>query len=66
MAKEKIGFIGLGSQGGPMAHRIADAGMDLTVWARRPEVLAPYLDKGANAAKAALAMAALRVKYGSK
>ena len=24
----KIGFIGLGSQGGPMAHRIADAGMD--------------------------------------
>ncbi len=47
---EKIGFIGLGSQGGPMAHRIVDKGMDLTVWARRPEVLAPYLDKGAKAA----------------
>ena len=47
---EKIGFIGVGSQGGPMAHRIVDAGMDLTVWARRPEVLAAYLDKGAKAA----------------
>ncbi len=49
MTTEKIGFIGLGSQGGPMAHRIVDAGMDLTVWARRPEVLEAYLDKGAKA-----------------
>ena len=47
---EQVGFIGLGSQGGPMAHRIVDAGMDLIVWARRPEVLAAYLDKGAKAA----------------
>ena len=47
---EKIGFIGVGSQGGPMAHRIVDAGFDLTVWARRPEVLGAYLDKGAMAA----------------
>lgn len=42
----RIGFIGLGSQGAPMAHRIADAGMELTVWARRPEVLATYEAKG--------------------
>lgn len=34
---ETIGFIGVGSQGGPTAHRIADAGMALVVWARRPE-----------------------------
>lgn len=34
-----IGFIGLGSQGGPMAHRIAEAGYPLTLWARRPEAL---------------------------
>jgi 3-hydroxyisobutyrate dehydrogenase len=47
---EKIGFIGIGSQGGPMAHRIADAGMDLTVWARRPEALAAYVGKGCTAA----------------
>lgn len=46
----RIGFIGLGSQGGPMAHRIADAGMPLTVWARRAEVLEPYAAKGATVA----------------
>lgn len=42
----RTGFIGLGSQGGPMAHRIIDAGMPLTVWARRPEALADYAAKG--------------------
>ena len=47
---ERIGFIGLGSQGGPMAHRIAAAGMNLTVWARRPEVLEPYVQNGCAAA----------------
>jgi len=45
-----IGFIGLGSQGGPMAERIALAGMPLAVWARRPEALEPYIAKGATAA----------------
>jgi 3-hydroxyisobutyrate dehydrogenase-like beta-hydroxyacid dehydrogenase len=33
-----------------MAHRIADAGMDLTVWARRPEALEAYVAKGATPA----------------
>ena len=47
---EKTGFIGVGSQGGPMAHRIVDAGLDLTVWARRPEALEAYVAKGAKAA----------------
>lgn len=47
---ETIGFIGVGSQGGPMAHRIVDAGMNLIVWARRPEVLEAYTTKGAKAA----------------
>jgi 3-hydroxyisobutyrate dehydrogenase len=47
---ETIGFIGVGSQGGPMAHRIVDAGMPLVVWARRPEVLEAYTAKGAKAA----------------
>ncbi len=55
---EKIGFIGVGSQGGPMAHRIADAGMDLTVWARRPEALEPYLAKGCKAASSVAEMGA--------
>ncbi|MDE8654537.1 NAD(P)-dependent oxidoreductase [Novosphingobium album (ex Liu et al. 2023)] len=47
---QRIGFIGIGSQGGPMAMRIVDAGMPLVVWARRPEALEPYLAKGASAA----------------
>lgn len=48
---ESIGFIGLGSQGGPMAERIVDTGLPLVVWARRPEALQPYLAKGATAAE---------------
>lgn len=55
-ASVSIGFIGLGSQGGPMAHRIADAGMPLTVWARRTEALADYRSKGAVAAASIAAL----------
>lgn len=47
---ETIGFIGLGNQGGPIAHRIVDAGLPLVVWARRPEALEPYIAKSARAA----------------
>jgi 3-hydroxyisobutyrate dehydrogenase-like beta-hydroxyacid dehydrogenase len=47
---DTIGFIGVGSQGGPMAHRIVDVGMQLVVWARRPAVLEAYTAKGAKAA----------------
>jgi 3-hydroxyisobutyrate dehydrogenase-like beta-hydroxyacid dehydrogenase len=32
----RAGFIGLGSQGAPMARRIAESGIPLTLWARRP------------------------------
>jgi 3-hydroxyisobutyrate dehydrogenase-like beta-hydroxyacid dehydrogenase len=42
------GFIGLGSQGGPMARRMAEAGYRLTLWARRPEALAPFRDTSAQ------------------
>ena len=45
-----VGFIGLGNQGGPIAHRIVDAGLPLLVWARRPEVAQPYAAKGARVA----------------
>lgn len=44
----KTGFIGLGSQGAPMARRMIDAGFDVTLWARRPESLAPYADTNAK------------------
>ena len=44
------GFIGLGSQGGPMAERMLAGGFPLTVWARRPEALEPFTARGASVA----------------
>jgi 3-hydroxyisobutyrate dehydrogenase len=38
------GFIGLGSQGAPIARRMIEGGFTVTLWARRPETLAPYRD----------------------
>ena len=37
MSELKIGFVGLGDQGAPMAEAISDAGFELHVWARRPQ-----------------------------
>jgi 3-hydroxyisobutyrate dehydrogenase len=45
-----VGFIGLGSQGAPMARRIVEEGYDLTIWARRPETLEPFGDTAAQVA----------------
>jgi 3-hydroxyisobutyrate dehydrogenase len=47
----RVGFIGLGSQGGPMARRIIEAGYPTTLWARRPETLEPFADTAAKAAE---------------
>lgn len=44
----RVGFIGLGSQGGPMARRIALAGLPTTLWARRAASLEPYADTPAT------------------
>ena len=46
----RVGFIGLGSQGGPMARQIIDAEYHTTLWARRPEKLEPYADTAAKVA----------------
>jgi 3-hydroxyisobutyrate dehydrogenase len=43
-----VGFIGLGSQGGPMAKRIVESGYPLLLWARRPDSLAPFKDTAAQ------------------
>ena len=43
----RAGFIGLGSQGAPMARRIVDAGVPLAIWARRAEALEPFADTAA-------------------
>jgi len=46
----RVGFIGLGSQGAPMAQRIVDADYETTLWARRPASLEPFLDTAAKIA----------------
>ena len=43
----RVGFVGLGSQGGPMARRIVEDGFPTTLWARRRESLEPYDGTGA-------------------
>ncbi len=45
----KVGFIGLGIMGRPMALNLIKAGHSLHVWARRPESLKPLTDAGAEA-----------------
>jgi 3-hydroxyisobutyrate dehydrogenase len=54
----EVGFIGLGSQGGPMAGRIVDAGFPTTLWARRPASLEPYADTAAKVAGSPAELAA--------
>lgn len=46
----KCGFIGLGSQGAPIARRMIDAGFEVALWARRPDSLAPFADTPAKTA----------------
>jgi 3-hydroxyisobutyrate dehydrogenase len=47
----RVGFIGLGSQGAPMARRITEGGYDLTLWARRAATLEPFADTAAKTAQ---------------
>jgi 3-hydroxyisobutyrate dehydrogenase-like beta-hydroxyacid dehydrogenase len=46
----RTGFIGLGSQGAPMARRIIEAGYPVTMWARRQATLEPFAGTGAKTA----------------
>ncbi len=54
----RVGFIGLGSQGGPMARRIVEGGHELTLWARRPATLEPFADTAAKTAGSPAELAA--------
>lgn len=47
---QRIGFIGLGVMGQPMALNLARAGLDLIVWNRSPERAQPLRDAGAHVA----------------
>ena len=55
----KIGFIGLGIMGRPMALNLLRGGHPITVWARRAESMQPLLDAGASAAASPAALAAV-------
>ncbi|HVK84833.1 MAG TPA: NAD(P)-dependent oxidoreductase [Kofleriaceae bacterium] len=54
----KLGWIGLGAIGTPMALRLLDAGHELHVWGRTSSRLQPALDRGARAAASAAELAA--------
>jgi 3-hydroxyisobutyrate dehydrogenase-like beta-hydroxyacid dehydrogenase len=53
-----VGFIGLGSQGAPMAGRIVEAGFPTTLWARRAASLEPFADTTAKVAESPAELAA--------
>jgi 3-hydroxyisobutyrate dehydrogenase len=57
----RVGFIGLGSQGGPMARAIIDRGFQTTLWARRPETLSPFKGSGDIASSPAALAAAVDI-----
>ena len=46
---ERVGFIGLGAMGRPMALHLLRAGHGLNVYARRQEAMQPLVDAGASA-----------------
>lgn len=54
----RVGFIGLGVMGRPMAEHVLRAGHTLGVWARRPESAAPLVAQGATAYDTLAALAA--------
>lgn len=56
MVAIRTGFIGIGSQGGPMALRMLQR-FPLTVWARRAEAAVPFAEKGASVAESLEKMA---------
>jgi len=54
----RAGFIGLGSQGAPMARRIVEGGLPLMLWARRPAALESFADTPATVASTPAELAA--------
>lgn len=47
---QRVGFIGLGDMGVPMAARLAEAGLNPLLWSRRPESADPVVAKGGQRA----------------
>ena len=65
----KVGFIGIGHMGEPMARNLLRAGIPLTLWNRSPEKCEALIDIGAEQAARLAAMVAqdkqLRVFLGA-
>ena len=57
MARDSIGFIGVGRMGGRMAHRLISAGHDLTVFDTSEAIMKPLAERGAHAAPSVAAVA---------
>jgi 3-hydroxyisobutyrate dehydrogenase len=57
MAKQRLGFIGLGLMGTAMSLRLLEKGWPLTVWNLEPERVPPVVDAGATAAPSPAAVA---------
>ena len=58
MSSIKVGFIGLGNIGLPMARSLANSGLPLTVYSRRKEVAEEMKSLGAAAASSCREVAA--------
>ena len=54
----RVGFVGLGIMGRPMALNLVNGGHAVTVWARRNESMAPLIAAGAQGAQSPAAVAA--------
>jgi 3-hydroxyisobutyrate dehydrogenase-like beta-hydroxyacid dehydrogenase len=46
----KVGFVGLGAMGRGMAVRLLDAGHEVSVWNRSPQIVRELVQLGASAA----------------
>src|ERR1700684_1662540 len=57
MAKQTIGFTGVGRMGGPMVRRLLQAGFDLTIYDKSEAAIAPLVELGATRAVSPAAVA---------
>lgn len=55
----RVGFVGLGIMGRPMALNLLKAGYEVTVWGRRQASMAPLIDAGAQGADSPAAVASV-------
>ena len=59
MAKERLGFIGVGRMGDPMCRNIINAGFPVTIYDTSPAAVEPFVAMGAQMAKSAAEVASV-------